>query len=29
MKDQKVRVGITGLGTWAKYGHIPVLQALD
>lgn len=29
MTDQKIRVGIIGLGGWAKYGHIPVLQALE
>ena len=29
MEDSKIRVGIIGLGGWAKYGHIPVLQALD
>ncbi|MEZ0539773.1 Gfo/Idh/MocA family protein [Fibrella arboris] len=29
MKDQKIRVGIIGLGGWAKYGHIPVLQSLE
>jgi predicted dehydrogenase len=26
--NNKIRVGIIGLGGWAKYGHIPVLQAL-
>jgi predicted dehydrogenase len=26
--NDKIRVGIIGLGGWAKYGHIPVLQAL-
>ncbi len=25
----KIRVGIIGVGGWAKYGHIPALQALD
>jgi predicted dehydrogenase len=28
MKNEKIKVGIIGLGGWAKYGHIPVLQAL-
>jgi predicted dehydrogenase len=28
MSKEKIRVGIIGLGGWAKYGHIPVLQAL-
>lgn len=28
MSNEKIRVGIIGLGTWAKYGHIPALQAL-
>lgn len=28
MENKKIRVGIIGLGGWAKYGHIPVLQAL-
>ena len=28
MVDRKIGVGIIGLGGWAKYGHIPVLQAL-
>jgi predicted dehydrogenase len=27
-KKEKIRVGIIGLGFWAKYGHIPALQAL-
>lgn len=25
----KIRVGIIGTGGWARYGHIPTLQALD
>jgi len=28
MKNKKIKVGIIGLGRWAKTGHIPVLQAL-
>jgi len=28
MSDGKIRVGIIGAGGWAKYGHIPALQAL-
>ncbi|MGI4762488.1 MAG: Gfo/Idh/MocA family protein [Janthinobacterium lividum] len=28
MAPQKIRVGLIGLGGWAKYGHIPALQAL-
>ena len=28
MTDKKIRVGIIGLGGWAKYGHIPALQSL-
>ena len=28
MKNEKIRVGLIGLGGWAKYGHIPALQAL-
>lgn len=28
VKNQKIRVGIIGLGGWAKYGHIPALQSL-
>jgi predicted dehydrogenase len=27
-QDAQIRVGIIGLGGWAKYGHIPALQAL-
>lgn len=29
MKNEKIRVGIIGLGGWAKYGHIPALQSLE
>lgn len=29
MQQQPIRVGIIGTGGWARYGHIPVLQALD
>lgn len=29
MERQRIRVGIIGIGGWARYGHIPVLQALD
>lgn len=29
MSDSKIRVGIIGAGGWAKYGHIPALQALE
>src|SRR6266567_8015361 len=29
MRDEKIRVGIIGAGGWAKYGHIPALQALE
>ena len=29
MTQQCIRVGIIGTGGWARYGHIPVLQALD
>jgi predicted dehydrogenase len=29
MNKQRIRVGIIGTGGWARYGHIPVLQALD
>jgi len=25
----KIRVGIIGSGGWARYGHIPALQALE
>lgn len=28
MNNEKIRVGIIGLGSWAKHGHIPALQAL-
>jgi predicted dehydrogenase len=28
MSSGKIRVGIIGAGGWAKYGHIPALQAL-
>jgi len=28
MENNKIRVGIIGLGGWAKYGHIPALQTL-
>jgi predicted dehydrogenase len=28
MNNEKIRVGIIGLGGWAKYGHIPALQSL-
>jgi len=28
MNNEKIKIGIIGLGDWAKYGHIPVLQAL-
>jgi hypothetical protein len=28
MSNEKIRVGTTGLGGWAKYGHIPALQSL-
>lgn len=28
MSSEKIRVGIIGAGGWAKYGHIPSLQAL-
>ncbi|WP_250486241.1 Gfo/Idh/MocA family protein [Caballeronia sp. GaOx3] len=27
--SREIRVGIIGTGGWARYGHIPVLQALD
>lgn len=27
--SSKIRVGIIGTGAWARYGHIPVLEALD
>ena len=29
MSSDKIRVGIIGAGGWAKYGHIPALQALN
>ncbi|WP_041474045.1 Gfo/Idh/MocA family protein [Erwinia pyrifoliae] len=29
MSISKIRVGITGTGGWARYGHIPTLLALD
>lgn len=29
MNKQRIRVGIIGTGGWARYGHIPVLKALD
>lgn len=29
MSNAKIRVGIIGTGGWARYGHIPTLQALD
>jgi predicted dehydrogenase len=29
MTDQKICVGIIGVGGWAKYGHLPALQTLD
>jgi predicted dehydrogenase len=29
MTEQKIRVGIIGVGGWAKYGHLPALQTLD
>ena len=28
MEREKIKVGIIGLGGWAKYGHIPALKAL-
>jgi len=27
-ENKKIRVGIIGVGFWAKYGHIPTLQSL-
>jgi predicted dehydrogenase len=27
--ENKIRVGIIGVGGWAKYGHLPALQTLD
>src|SRR5579859_110709 len=29
MANEKIRVGIIGLGFWANYGHIPILEALN
>lgn len=29
MSDEKIRVGLIGVGRWAKYGHIPALHCLD
>ena len=29
MNNKPIRVGIIGTGGWARYGHIPVLNALD
>src|SRR6266568_4583709 len=29
IRNEKIRVGIIGAGGWAKYGHIPALQALE
>jgi predicted dehydrogenase len=29
MTQPRIRVGIIGTGGWARYGHIPVLQALE
>jgi predicted dehydrogenase len=29
MNQQSIRVGIIGTGGWARYGHIPALQALE
>jgi predicted dehydrogenase len=29
MSSEKIRVGIIGVGGWAKYGHIPALQSLE
>ncbi|MBN3958053.1 Gfo/Idh/MocA family oxidoreductase [Nostoc sp. NMS8] len=29
MSNEKIRVGIIGVGGWAKYGHIPALQYLE
>lgn len=29
MSHSKIRVGIIGTGGWARYGHIPTLQALE
>jgi len=27
--EQKIRVGLIGVGNWARYGHIPALQSLS
>jgi len=29
MSNDKIRVGMIGVGGWARYGHIPALQSLD
>src|ERR1035441_9003579 len=29
MDSGRIRVGIIGAGGWAKYGHIPALEALE
>jgi predicted dehydrogenase len=29
MGNQKIRVGIIGVGGWARYGHIPALRTLE
>ena len=29
MGNDEIRVGIIGVGGWARYGHIPVLQTLQ
>ena len=29
MSNEKIRLGIIGLGGWAKYGHVPALQSLE
>jgi len=29
MSNDKIRVGMIGVGGWAKYGHIPALRSLD
>ena len=29
MSNEKVRIGIIGVGGWAKYGHLPALETLD
>ncbi len=29
MESSKIRVGIIGVGGWAKYGHIPALKSLE